>query len=257
MMDVDRHFIFRMLGHVWPLSIALTFSAGSLPAAADSSESGFVNKEITYKDGTTGKYVLFVPKTLDVSKKAPTILFLHGMGERGTDNVKQTKVGLPPAIEKRASNFPFITIIPQAARTWSAMKPDAEHAMEILEQVKEAYPVDERRIYLTGLSMGAFGTWGLAMRYPDKFAAIAPVCGAGKPDQVDRIKHVPVWCFHGDADKAVPVAGSREMVDALKKAGANPKYTEYPGVGHNSWDQAYGTEALYAWFLEHELKSGN
>lgn len=255
MIEKDRNMFFRFLGNVWPLSIALSFSVGNVSLSAKENGGGFINKEITYQDGTTGKYVLFIPKALDGGKKTPTILFLHGMGERGTDNVKQTKVGLPPAIEKRADSFPFITIIPQAVKTWSATKPDAEHAMEILDQVSREYPVDPQRIYLTGLSMGGFGTWGLTLRYPDKFAAIAPVCGAGKPDQVSLIKHVPVWCFHGNADKVVPLQGSREMVDALKKVGAEPKYTEYPGVGHNSWDRAYNTEGLYTWFLEHELKA--
>jgi predicted peptidase len=109
-------------------------------------------------------------------------------------------------------------------------------------------------MYLTGLSMGGFGTWSLAAQYPDRWAAIVPICGGGNPADADKIKHIPCWCFHGDADKAVKVERSREMIEALKKAGGQPRYDEYPGVGHNSWDRAYGTADLYQWLLMQQLK---
>jgi predicted peptidase len=102
--------------------------------------------------------------------------------------------------------------------------------------------------------MGGAGTWSLAVKYPDKWAAIVPICGRGDPKQAEKIKHIPCWCFHGDADKAVKVEYSREMIKALKEAGGSPKYTEYPGVGHNSWDRAYGTRELYDWLLAQKLK---
>src|SRR5206468_3124323 len=111
------------------------------------------------------------------------------------------------------------------------------------------YKVDPKRVYLTGLSMGGYGTWSLATAYPDRWAAIVPVCGAGNPEKAYRLKHVPCWCFHGDDDKAVPVRRSRDMILALKLAGGQPRYDEYAGVGHNSWDQAYGTPELYDWLL--------
>ena len=115
------------------------------------------------------------------------------------------------------------------------------------------YNVERRRVYLTGLSMGGFGTFALAAAYPDRWAAIAPVCGGGDPRQAGRIKHIPCWCFHGDRDEAVRVEHSRRMVAALRAAGGTPKYDEYKGVGHNSWDRAYGTPELYPWLLEQRL----
>jgi predicted peptidase len=126
---------------------------------------------------------------------------------------------------------------------------DAQRALAILEFVQKKYKIDEQRIYLTGLSLGGFGTWSLAARYPDKWAAIVPICGGGNPEWAEKIKHIPVWCFHGDQDKAVRVELSRRMIEALKAAGASPRYTEYPGVGHNCWDLAYNTKELYAWLL--------
>ena len=116
------------------------------------------------------------------------------------------------------------------------------------------YPIDPTRIYVTGLSMGGMGTWSLAMAMPDKWAAIAPICGRGDTKTADKIKDLPTWAFHGDADPAVNVSGSRDMIAAIKKAGGQPKYTEYPGVGHNSWDQAYATDELYTWLLEQKKK---
>ena len=102
--------------------------------------------------------------------------------------------------------------------------------------------------------MGGFGTWSFAAAYPDKWAAIVPICGGGNPSAAEKIKHIPCWCFHGDADTSVPVKRSRDMIEALRKAGAEPKYTEYPNVGHNSWDRAYATKELYTWLLEQKLK---
>jgi predicted peptidase len=135
-----------------------------------------------------------------------------------------------------------------------ADSPDAQRALSILAEVQKSYKVDPKRIYLTGLSMGGFGTWSLATKYPDRWAAIVPICGRGDPKQAEKIKDLPCWCFHGDADPVVKVEGSRAMIKALKAAGGKPKYDEYPGVGHNSWDRAYGNEELYKWFLAQKLK---
>ena len=126
--------------------------------------------------------------------------------------------------------------------------------MAILAEVEKSYKVDPARVYLTGLSMGGYGTWSLAAAHPKKWAAIAPVCGGGNTATASSIKDIPCWNFHGDADTAVKVEKSREMINALKAVGSHPRYTEYPGVGHNSWDNAYGTAELYSWFLEHKLK---
>ena len=126
--------------------------------------------------------------------------------------------------------------------------------MAIVAEVEKEYKVDPKRVYLTGLSMGGFGTWSLAIKDPTRWAAIVPICGGGDAKQAAKIKDLPCWCFHGDADPAVAVGMSRTMIQALKDAGGQPKYTEYPGVGHNSWDKAYATPDLYKWLLSQQRK---
>jgi predicted peptidase len=132
-----------------------------------------------------------------------------------------------------------------------------------IEEMKERYPIDPDRLYLTGLSMGGSGTWDLLLAHPDAFAAAVPICGEGDTnslpylptEQLEKIKHLPIWAFHGEQDTEVPVRRSREMIDALKKLGANVKLTVYPGVGHNSWTQTYTNAELYTWLLSHDRKS--
>ena len=227
----------------------------ALPASAAEPETGFLDRVYKNADGSESKYVIFVPKGYKGDKAYPLILFLHGAGETGTDGKKQAQVGLGPAVRKRADTFPFIVVFPQShKRTWQADSADGKRAIAILNEVEKQYKVDPKRVYLTGLSMGGFGTWSLAAKYPDRWAAIAPVCGGGNPKDAAKLKDIPIWCFHGDADKAVPVQRSRDMIEAIKTAGGMPKYTEYPGVGHNSWDKAYGTDELYEWMLKHPKK---
>jgi predicted peptidase len=211
---------------------------------------GFLNKEY---DGV--KYVVFVPHEKKAGEKYPVILFLHGSGETGTDGLKQSKQGIGNAIRKHEKTFPFLTVMPQSQKGgWKAESGEGKRAIAILDSVIKEYDGDPKRTYLTGLSMGGYGTWSLATAYPDRWAAIAPVCGGGDPSQAAKIAKIPCWDFHGDADTAVPVDKSRKMIAALKAAGGDPKYTEYPGVGHNSWDKAYGTPELYPWLLEHSTK---
>jgi predicted peptidase len=224
--------------------------------AADKGEHGFLNRVHKDPGGEEAKYVLFIPHDYKGDKPYPIILFLHGAGETGTDGQKQARVGLGSAVRKKEKTFPFIVVFPQSQkRTWQANSGDGQRALAILAEVQKEYKVDPKRVYLTGLSMGGFGTWSMAAAYPDRWAAIVPICGGGNPSQADKIKDIPCWCFHGDADKAVPVDRSRKMIEALKAAGGSPKYTEYPGVGHNSWDKAYGTAELYDWLLMRELQA--
>jgi len=223
-------------------------------SAADNQGPGFLDRIHKDADGKEAKYVLFVPHDYKDDKPWPLILFLHGAGERGTDGQKQAQVGLGAAIKSQEKTFPFIAVFPQAQKTWKADSEDGKRAMNILAEVEKAYRVDPKRTYLTGLSMGGAGTWSLAAAYPDRWAAIVPVCGRDDPKNAEKIKAIPCWCFHGDADPAVKVQFSREMIEALKAAGAKPKYTEYPGVGHNSWDKAYGTKELYDWLLLQQRK---
>jgi predicted peptidase len=222
--------------------------------AADKDDRGFLHRVHKDADGKQAKYMLFVPFDYQGDKPYPLILFLHGAGETGTDGEKQARVGLGPAIRKQEKTFGFIAVFPQSQkRNWRADSDDGQRAIHILDEVMKQYKVDAGRVYLTGLSLGGYGTWSLALKYPDRWAALVPICGGGDAKQVARIKHIPCWCFHGDADKAVPVARSREMMEALKTAGASPRYTEYPGVGHNSWDKAYATAELYDWLLMQRL----
>jgi predicted peptidase len=255
------------------LRIALTGSLllSWLPARADE-KTGFINRVHKDADGTEAKYVVFVPHTYRGDRPYPLILFLHGAGEWGTDGQKQLTVGLGPAVRKREKTFPFLVIFPQSQKktwpintqdrrqvadilsTWSDDSAQGRRALAMLAEIVKDYRVDPERIYLTGVSMGGFGTWSLATSHPDQWAAIAPICGGGAPHAAGKIARLPCWCFHGDADNAVPVDRSREMMKSLWEAGGHPNYTEYAGVGHNSWDKAYGTPDLYDWFLKHRLK---
>lgn len=237
------------------LWMGLAFARAADKRPADKIEHGFLNRVIKDPDGKEAKYVLFVPYSYKGDKPFPTILFLHGAGETGSDGEKQARTGLGNAIRKQEQTFGFIAIFPQSQkRTWQADSDDGQRAMRILAQVQKNYKVDPKRIHLTGLSMGGFGTWSLAAAYPTKWAAMVPICGGGDPNHALVIKHIPCWCFHGDADTAVKVDRSREMIKALKAVGGKPKYDEYPGVGHNSWDKAYGTPELYDWLLKQKLK---
>jgi predicted peptidase len=247
---------------------ALLFSVGLLSSLtlaiarpADGEEkqaTGFVNKTFKNADGSTSPYVVFIPKDYDDKKEYPVILFLHGAGETKSDKKgakMPVEVGIGPAIKKREKEFPFIVVIPQAEGPgWGASSANAKRALAMLDEVMKAYKIDPKRQILTGLSMGGMGTWSIAMAEPDRFAAIVPICGRGNVKDAEKIKDLPCWCFHGDADPAVKVEGSRDMIEAIKKAGGMPKYTEYPGVGHNSWDKAYGTDELYKWMLEQKKK---
>jgi len=236
---------------------AFVLAAGfaALAPGQDKPMTGFVNKTFKNADGTTSPYVVFVPKNYDGTKEFPVILFLHGAGETKGGQKMPAEVGIGPAVKTREKTFPFIVVIPQSEkRTWQASSEDGKRAVAILDEVMKEYKVDAKRQYLTGLSMGGFGTWSVAAAYPDRWAAIAPVCGGGNAADAEKIKDIPCWCFHGDEDAAVKVERSRDMIAALEKAGAKPRYTEYKWVGHDSWDPAYATNELYAWLLKQSKK---
>jgi predicted peptidase len=242
-------------------AVGLLIGAALLPARADDKpKTGFVDKTFKNADGHESPYVVFVPKDYDGKKEYPVILFLHGAGETKQPNAKKegqmpVAVGIGPAIKKREKDFPFIVVIPRAeGGGWGAGSANAKRALAMLDEVMKEYKTDSKRQILTGLSMGGMGTWSVAMAHPDRWAAIVPICGRGDTKMAEKIKDVPCWCFHGDADTSVNVSGSRDMIKALKDAGGKPKYDEYPGVGHNSWDKAYGNDELYKWMLEQKKK---
>jgi len=206
----------------------------------------------TLKKTVRLNYLLYLPKDYaSTNQRYPLILFLHGAGERGNDLSLVKIHGIPKIVEQHPE-FQFIAISPQCPSDRWWVDPWLLEALNaLLDQTIANYRVDVRRIYLTGLSMGGFGTWALAMMFPEKFAAIAPICGGGMPWMAFRIKDVPVWAFHGAKDPVVPIQRSEEMVEALKKIGGNVKFTVYPDAGHDSWTETYNNPELYRWFLEH------
>ncbi len=198
----------------------------------------------------TLNYLLYLPPDYDAHESWPLILFLHGRGERGDDLELVKKHGLPEKIAN-GEHLPFVIIAPQcpAGSNWTE---ELDGLNALLDDALANFKVDVRRVYLTGLSMGGSGTWFLAGRYPERFAAIAAICGAGLRWMAqERLVNMPVWVFHGDADPIVPVLFSEMMVEALQAAGGNVRFTVYPGVDHNSWTRAYNTPELYDWFLSH------
>lgn len=218
------------------------------PDASDSDTPGFHLRTLETAAGPR-KYTLYLPPGYDGKKTFPVVLFLHGSGERGEDGVKSAQVGLGPAILNTPDAYPVIAIFPQARTTWAAGSDDAKAALAVLDDVLKSTKADPDRVTLTGLSMGGRGTWELAAAEPRRWAAVAPICGMGQPGSAEAIRRLPVWAIVGDADRDATVLNSREMVEAIKTLGGSPRYTEYRGVGHNSWDRAYNNPALADWIL--------
>jgi len=255
-------------------TVSLALSSRS---EARTKETGFLDRTISVHS-TTYKYQVFLPENWSPKQKWPIILFLHGSGERGSDGLLQTDVGLPHAIRMDRSRFPTIVVIPQCFADHRWTQPEMEEmALAALTAATREFKGDTKRTYLTGLSMGGFGSWYFAAKYPGKFAAVVPICGGivipeslrqkfpemtknSYPDDpksyaevAQKIGKTPVWIFHGSADDTVPVDGSRKLHDALKAAGGDVHYTEYPGIGHDSWDKAYAEPELMPWLLSKSL----
>lgn len=203
-------------------------------------------------------YLLFLPKDYnkDTQKKWPLMLFLHGAGERG-NNVMKVAVHGPPKKVQTQSDFPFIVVSPQCPE---GARWDNDVLMALLDEVNTNHRVDAERVYLTGLSMGGYGSWSLGLSNPALFAAIAPICGGGDslkvlladPKTATSLKSLPVWAFHGGKDTVVKPEESQRMVDALRKIGNEAKLSVYPEAGHDSWTDTYNNEELYKWFLSHK-----
>jgi predicted peptidase len=246
------------------LTAAALLALTAQPLAQDAATSNPPNPQMVKLlrfNGTQSinlSYLLYLPKGYDAKaeKRWPMILFLHGAGERGSDVWKVATHG-PPKNVKTHPDFPFIVVSPQCPEdeTWSR-----EALLKLLDDVTAKYAVDTNRIYLTGLSMGGYGTWDLGLSYPERFAAIVPICGGGQiisvllagPVHGPALKTLGVWAFHGGKDPVVPVVESQRMVDALKKAGVKDvQLTVYPEAGHDSWTEAYNNPGLYEWLLKH------
>ncbi|MEZ6039602.1 MAG: prolyl oligopeptidase family serine peptidase [Planctomycetaceae bacterium] len=213
-----------------------------------------VEATLATNDGGSISYLIYLPKDYDPSAaKLPFVLFLHGRGESNGPLSLVAKWG-PPMMAAEGKQFPFILVSPQCPRddAWSS-EVQQKRLVELLDHIGSNYHVDQNRVYLTGLSMGGYGSWRLAADHPSRFAAVVPVCGGGKPEDADALKALPIWVFHGDQDSAVPFSKSVEMVDAIRAAGGTKiRFTTMEHIGHNCWSATYATPELYSWLLSHK-----
>jgi predicted peptidase len=202
-------------------------------------------------------YLLYVPAGYSESQDGepwPLMLFLHGLGESGDGQLQRVRKHGPPKIVERQKDFPFIVVAPQCpwpqkGQYRDAWKPDL--LMRLIDHVSGRLRVDADRVYVTGLSMGGYGTWRLAAAYPERFAAAVPICGGGDPNAADQLARVPIWCFHGAKDPVVPLSESEKMVEAIKKANGEVRLTVYPNAKHDSWTETYDNPKVYEWLLSH------
>jgi len=250
--------------------------AAQLPAL-QRAETGFLDRTVTVA-GRSYHYQVYVPSMYTAAQQWPVILFLHGAGERGSDGLLQTNVGLGAAIRSDPSRYPALVVFPQAPADslWTGVP--GQIAMAALDATLREFHTDPERVYLTGWSMGGSGTWYLAYRYPDRFAAVAPISGyvssalpwlGGRspvvpPDSgppfaplARRVARVPAWIFHGEADRVVPVAESRQAAEALRAAGGEARYTEVLGGSHNIWDEVYASTQFQSWLFAHRRTARN
>jgi predicted peptidase len=236
-------------------------------ARAEPKEGTQMLQKMTYTDadGNTLPYRLLKPLNYNPKEKYPLVVFLHGAGERGDDNDKQLVHGVPEFLTpENRKDYPCFLIAPQCPEgkkwvevDWSAQShkepqepsEPMRQTLGLIDQMQKDYPIDAKRIYVTGLSMGGFGTWDVIARKPDLFAAAVPICGGADESTATKIVKIPIWAFHGAQDPAVRVSRTRNMIAALKKAGGEPKYTEYPDEGHASWVPAYKDAAMMKWLF--------
>lgn len=254
-------------------TVALTVCvAGLVVSQSEATVGRYMERGFRYTGGEyddeTFSYRLMAPESMEEGAKYPLVLFLHGAGERGDDNQAQL-LYFPElmASESHRERFRCFVLAPQCRRNkwWARFRRRESDDSEsgdprtdqmcvvegILEEVLEEFPIDRQRVYLTGLSMGGYGSWDLGTRHPEWFAAVAPICGGGDSSSARRLVGVPVWAAHGAEDRVVPAERTREMIDALREAGGEPVYREYEGVGHNSWTPAYEEEdGLIAWMFQ-------
>jgi predicted peptidase len=199
-----------------------------------------VNKSETYN------YLLHLPKNYHTAEKWPAILYLHGIGGKGDYLAVLKAHGLPKLLEQKV-DLPFIVISPQCpeGEEWSPAL-----LSRLLDDISAQYEVDMDRVYLTGIGEGASAAWDLAAKEPEKFAAVAPICGRGNPHEVCKLRDLPVWTFHGARDRITPISETQSMVLALKLCGGNVSFTIYPDEGHDSWTAAYSDPRFYEWLLQ-------
>lgn len=208
-----------------------------------------------YKSGFNLKYLLYLPDEYqqETAGQFPLLVFLHGSGERG-DDLAKVKVHGPPKLIDLGQKFPFVVLSPRcpASKDW-----DVDAVYSLIKKIATEYRIDETRVYVTGLSMGGWATWDIAMAYPGYFAAIAPVCGRvnrNYPERAAELKSLAIWAFHGAADDVVPILESARMIRALRNAGNEALFTIYPTAGHDSWTETYDNPELYRWMMQQKRK---
>lgn len=256
---------------IWLMIAALSVSAAwaQQPVISSRTDSLFA-KHVHSKGGKDLGFRLFVPELDSATQRLPLVLFLHGSGERGDDNRSQLEWGVSEFVKPFfLARNKAIVLAPQcpAGERWSDVSWRArEHdtkaeatwplamAVDVVDSLIQSLPVDANRVYITGMSMGGYGTWDALARWPEKWAAAVPVCGGGDLEMAGRFAHVPVWTFHGARDGVVPVENSRAMIRALNRAGGTPRYTEYPYVDHFAWLPAYSTKEMHDWLFDQERK---
>ncbi|MFK7788648.1 MAG: prolyl oligopeptidase family serine peptidase [Phycisphaeraceae bacterium] len=227
------------------LSFALLLAMQGL--AMNQNEARF---EVEVKETKTLDYLIALPEGYEADgDDVPLLLFLHGAGERGND-LKKVKLHGPPMMVENGHDFGAIVVSPQCPKdSWWSWEIDT--LIALLDKIEAQYNVDPKRIYVTGLSMGGYGTFALAARQPERFAAAVPVCGGGVYFDAKRLANTPTWAFHGENDRVVPLEESTRMIEIMnRRGGKRAKLTTYPGVGHNSWDKAYDDEAMWKWLFE-------
>lgn len=234
-----------MRTYIYLISVLFLFQA-----CAAQSNSKLIDDEMETVNTELLSYYLYYPEDyeVEVDSDFPILLFLHGGGDAG-DSLGLVKRSGPPKLISQGKEFPFLILIPQNpyARKWW----NTRAVNQLLDTVVKNNRVDKNRIYLTGLSRGGGAAWEMAVQYPDKFAALAVVCGMSPLPYASWInKEMPIWVFHGEEDKSIPISESETMVAKLKEMGYDVQFTRYSGVGHNSWNKAYKTDELYEWFVK-------
>ncbi len=227
----------------------LLFAAGLNLAQTETKMKRQIEKKIltTHTVKINLNYLLYLPGNYDSNDKWPLMIFLHGSGERG-NNLELVKRNGPPKLIEEGKDFPFVIISPQCP---DGVRWKTEPLIALLDEAIKEYKIDTNRIYITGLSMGGYGTWKLANAIANRLAAIVPVCGWGDSFTICEIGDLPVWAFHGEKDPVVPIKKTQDMVDALKSCKGNVRFTVYPDAGHDSWTETYNNPEVYMWMLEH------
>ena len=249
----------------WGMTLLAFVCGANRPAYALDAKVAFEPFVYESPSGEKLPYRLMKPKDYDANKKYPLVIFMHGAGERGTDNLVQLVHGMNDfSKDENREKYPCFVLAPQCAvgKRWVEVEWTSDSheqlekpsdamglTLELLPKLQQEFSIDDKRLYVTGLSMGGYGAWEMIQRFPDKFAAAAPVCGGGDEHFAAKLTHIPIWAFHGDKDTVVKPSRSRKMIAAIKQAGGKPLYTEYPGVAHNSWVNAYSDPKLLEWMF--------